>query len=191
MEKTFWEIRYKNQDTGWDVGEISNPLKEYINQLTDKNIKILIPGAGNGHEAEYLVNQGFKNVFILDIVANPLENLKQRIPQLAENHFICEDFFSHQAHYDLILEQTFFCAINPKDRKKYVQKMTTLLPKNGKIVGLLFCFTFDEHSGPPFGGSIEEYEHLFGNDFHLNINECYNSIKPRDGKELFIKLIKK
>ena len=191
MEKSYWVDRYENQDTAWDVGTITNPIKFYIDQLTDKSIKILIPGAGNGHEAEYLVNHGFNNVFVLDIVQKPLDVLKKRMPKIPENHFICEDFFSHQSHYDLILEQTFFCAINPKDRKKYVQKMTQLLPQNGKIVGLLFCFAFDENSGPPFGGSIQEYEHLFSKDFRLTINECYNSIKPRDGKELFIKLIKK
>ncbi|MFY7810521.1 MAG: methyltransferase domain-containing protein [Flavobacterium sp.] len=191
MEQNYWENRYKNNDTTWDIGTVSNPLKEYIDQLTDKNIKILIPGAGNGHEAEYLVNQGFKNVFVLDIVSNPLNDLKKRIPQLEEKQLICEDFFNHQSQYDLILEQTFFCAINPKNRKKYVQKIKNLLPKNGKIVGLLFCFPFDQNSGPPFGGSLEEYNNLFQKDFHLSINQCYNSIKPRAGKELFIKLIKK
>jgi hypothetical protein len=191
MEKSYWDNRYENQDTAWDVGTITNPIKYYIDQLSDKSIKILIPGAGNGHEAEYLVNQGFYNIFVLDIVQKPLDDLKKRIPKLPENHFICEDFFSHQSHYDLILEQTFFCAINPNERIKYVQKMTQLLPQNGKIVGLLFCFPFDENSGPPFGGSIQEYVQLFSKDFHLSINKCYNSIKPRDGKELFIKLIKK
>ena len=167
MEKTFWENRYKTQDTGWDIGTVSKPLKAYIDQLKDKNIKILIPGAGNGHEAEYLVNHGFKNIFVLDIVLSPLENLKKRIPQLDAQHFICEDFFAHQGSYDLILEQTFFCAINPKDRQKYVSKMKELLPKNGKIAGLLFCFPFEENSGPPFGGSQNEYEQLFGNDFEI------------------------
>ncbi|HXH19987.1 MAG TPA: hypothetical protein VNJ07_12995 [Chitinophagales bacterium] len=29
---------------------------------------------------------------------------------------IHRDFFKHQGRYDLIIEQTFFCAINPKPR---------------------------------------------------------------------------
>jgi SAM-dependent methyltransferase len=191
MEQFFWENRYKTQDTGWDIGSVSTPIKTYIDQLKDKNIKILIPGAGNGYEAEYLVNQGFKNVFVLDIVQEPLDNLKNRISNLNKKQLICEDFFTHQGTYDLILEQTFFCAINPKDRLKYVSKMTELLPKNAKIVGLLFSFPFDENIGPPFGGSQMEYEQLFGNDFDIYIENCYNSIKPRNGKELFVKFIKK
>jgi len=56
----YWENRYQNQQTGWDIGEISSPLKAYIDQLEDKSIKILIPGAGNAYEAEYLFLNGFK-----------------------------------------------------------------------------------------------------------------------------------
>ena len=43
----YWEERYQKQDTGWDIGTISTPLKEYIDQLTDKKCRILLPGAGN------------------------------------------------------------------------------------------------------------------------------------------------
>lgn len=191
MEQEYWKNRYKNKETGWDAGTITTPIKEYIDQLTDKNLKILIPGAGNSHEAEYIYNQGFKNVFVLDVIEEPLLNLKNRIPHFPESNLFLEDFFSHQGQYDLIMEQTFFCAINPKDRVKYVQKMTNLLSKNGKIVGLLFNFPFDENSEPPFGGSSEEYLNLFEKEFELEINPCYNSIKPREGKELFIKFTKK
>ena len=57
----YWQNRYLENSTGWDLGDISPPIKAYIDQLNNKNIKILIPGAGNAHEAEYLHNQGFKS----------------------------------------------------------------------------------------------------------------------------------
>ena len=44
---------------GWDLGEVSPPIKSYIDTLEDKNIRILIPGCGNTYEAEYLLEQGF------------------------------------------------------------------------------------------------------------------------------------
>ena len=53
-QKEYWINRYKEERTGWDIGYPSTPLKEYIDQLQDKNLRILIPGAGNGYEAEYL-----------------------------------------------------------------------------------------------------------------------------------------
>ncbi len=67
MSKEFWENRWQTNKTGWDLGEISPPLLNYINQLTNKELKILIPGCGNAYEAEYLYANGFKNTFIVPI----------------------------------------------------------------------------------------------------------------------------
>jgi hypothetical protein len=100
-------------------------------------------------------------------------------------------FFQHEGQYDLILEQTFFCAINPALRKDYVAKMKTLLMPEGKLVGVLFDKEFDKE-GPPFGGCKCEYEPLFKNDFHFKTFEaCYNSAKPREGSELFMIAVRK
>ena len=66
FDKKFWTDRYKSRQTQWDIGSISTPLKEYIDQLEDKNIKILIPGCGNAYEASYLFENGFNNVFLID-----------------------------------------------------------------------------------------------------------------------------
>lgn len=185
LNKQFWESRYKNKDTGWDIGQISTPIKEYVDQLSDKNISILIPGCGNGHEAEYLFFQGFKNVTILDIASEPLNNFKKRNPTFPKHQLVCQDFFDHENTYDLILEQTFFCAIDPTFREKYVNKMHFLLKKNGKLTGLLFAQKFGNNE-PPYGGSINEYTNLFSKKFNIKIIEkANNSIKPRKGKELF------
>ncbi|HIP32727.1 MAG TPA: SAM-dependent methyltransferase, partial [Crocinitomicaceae bacterium] len=66
LSQEFWSNRYKEESTGWDLGEISPPIKAYFYKVEDKGIKILIPGCGNGHEAEFLHNQGFSNVHVLD-----------------------------------------------------------------------------------------------------------------------------
>lgn len=151
----YWENRYQNQQTGWDIGEISSPLKAYINQLEDKSIKILIPGAGNAYEAEYLFLNGFKNVFVADIAAAPLQNIKKRLPSFPEKQLLHIDFFELEMQFDLILEQTFFCALPKSFRKAYAEKMQKLLKKEGKLVGLLFD---DElpNGNPPYGGSKKE-----------------------------------
>ncbi|WP_445719013.1 methyltransferase domain-containing protein [Flavobacterium sp.] len=180
----YWEERYQKGETGWDAGTITTPLKEYIDQLTDKNLTILIPGAGNGHEFDYLINNGFKNVFVVDIAITPLENIKKRKPKYS-SHLINADFFSLTTTFDLILEQTFFCALPPEMRQRYVEKMTSLLNPNGKLAGLLFDFPLTSE-GPPFGGSKSEYITLFSNTFSIKtLERAYNSIKPRENKELF------
>lgn len=185
LNKEYWENRYLNNEAGWDTGAVTTPIKTYIDQLTDKSIKILIPGAGNGYEFEYLISQGFDNVFVVDFAASPLNNIKKRMPSINDNQLIKADFFDIEGVYDLVIEQTFFCALQPDLREKYVQKMKSLLEPNGKIAGLLFQFPLTAQ-GPPFGGSETEYVNLFSNDFVIEtMSPCYNSILPRAGKELF------
>jgi methyl halide transferase len=184
LNKTYWETRYQNNETGWDAGTITTPLKDYIDQLTNKDLKILIPGAGNGYEFDYLIQKGFTNVFVIDIAPSPLEAIKKRNPEYS-SHLLLGDFFELNDTFDLILEQTFFCALNPKLRTDYVSKMHQLLQPNGKLAGLLFDFPLT-NEGPPFGGSKEEYSELFSNKFEIKtLEKAHNSIKPREGKELF------
>lgn len=186
LSKEFWEDRYTREDTGWDIGHISTPLKTYIDQLGDKTIKILVPGAGNGYEVVYLAEQGFSNITVIDIAKPPLEQLRKRLPETDGVTLIEGDFFDLEvSDFDLILEQTFFCALDPSLRTAYVLKMKQLLKPRGKLAGLLFNFPLTE-SGPPYGGDLKEYQMLFSKDFTMKVLEkAYNSIKPREGKELF------
>lgn len=190
LDKNFWNNRYAGNQTGWDVGAPTTPLKEFIDTLEDKSIRILIPGCGNAYEAEYLHGQGFENVFVIDIAPLALEGFKKRAPHFPEDHLFCGDFFEHTGQYDLILEQTFFCALNPELRSDYAKKMHELLVSKGKLAGVMFCFELTE-KGPPFGGSAEEYRGYFEEYFEIvSLEECKNSIKPRLGNELWVELIK-
>ncbi|MCM4157639.1 TPMT family class I SAM-dependent methyltransferase [Gramella sp. AN32] len=183
--KSFWEKRYKSGDTGWDIGQVSPPIQEYIYQLKNKEIKILIPGGGNSYETEYLFRNGFENVFLIDIAEKPLQNLKSRLPEFPDDQLIPGDFFDLDDDFDLILEQTFFCAIDPALRPDYARKSSELLKQQGKLAGVLFNTEFGKH-GPPFGGNKEEYLMYFSPYYEiLKFEECYNSIAPRAGRELF------
>ena len=191
LDKEYWNDRYLNDDFGWDAGDVTTPLKTYFGQLDNKDLKILIPGAGNSYEAEYLFNKGFKNVHVLDFAMEPLDNIKERCPGFPEEQLLRRDFFDHKGQYDLIIEQTFFCAIDPKLRTKYAEHIHSLLKPGGKLAGVLFNCEF-EKSGPPFGGSKEEYTDYFQPYFHFQTFDlCNNSIKPREGRELFINLVKR
>lgn len=190
LNSAYWQNRYETQSTGWDVGSITAPLKTYLDQIEDKSIRILIPGGGNSYEFEYLIEKGFTNVNVLDFAHQPLLNIQNRLPEVNPKQLIHVDFFEHSAAYDLIIEQTFYCALDPSLRDQYVQHMHRLLAKGGKLIGLLFQFPLTE-SGPPFGGSKEEYIHRFSPYFKIKTLEtAYNSIPPRQGNELFFIFIK-
>ncbi|HBL80525.1 MAG TPA: SAM-dependent methyltransferase [Aequorivita sp.] len=189
--EAFWNHKYLSGETGWDIGQVSTPIKEYIDQLSDKNLKILIPGGGNSYEAEYLFENGFNNVFVVDISSIPLKNLAERIPSFPKENLLHADFFELEDTFDLILEQTFFCALDPSLREAYTDKMHQLLKPDGKLVGLLFNIPLNDDK-PPFGGNKDEYENLFSEKFKIEKMEtAYNSIPPRARNELFFKLRKK
>lgn len=191
LSEEFWDTRYKNNDIGWDLGGISPPLQAYFDQLTNKDLKILIPGGGNSYEAEYLHYKGFKNVYVVDLSKTALHNIKQRVPSFPTAHLIHKNFFDLEISFDLIIEQTFFCALNPNLRASYTAKASELLRSHGKIVGLLFNVPLHTHK-PPFGGNKAEYITYFEPHFHIQVmSPAHNSHNSRQGKELFLKVQKK
>lgn len=190
MEKNYWDKRWKDQQTGWDVGSVSTPLKAYFDQLTNKDLRILIPGCGNAYEAEYLWEQGFHQTFIVEISELAVESFLKRYPKFPKDHIYTSDFFDLNIQFDLLIEQTFFCAIDPSRRNDYARHAAELLKPGGKLVGVLFNRDFE--GGPPFGGHLEEYVKTFSPYFELATCEtCYNSIAPRKDTELFIRFIRK
>ncbi len=190
LSQDFWQQRYEEGTTGWDMGGVSPPLKAFFDSLDNKDLRILIPGCGNAWEARYLVDQGFTDITVIDIAEAPVANLKAAIGEEGSKRckVIQGDFFTHSGAYDLIVEQTFFCAIDPSLRIAYAEHMATLLAPGGMLAGVLFRTPFDK-PGPPFGGTEEEYRQVFGKLFDIEIMElCRNSHPAREGNELFIRL---
>ncbi|MGO4821207.1 MULTISPECIES: methyltransferase domain-containing protein [unclassified Flavobacterium] len=189
LDQNYWDAQYQAQATGWDLGIVSPPIKAYIDTIKNKDIAILIPGCGNTYEASYLLQQGFTNVTVIDIAPSLVKIIEEKFITNTNIQVLLGDFFKHEGQYDLIIEQTFFCALPPTMRQKYVWKMHQLLANEGVLAGLLFNRTFDV--GPPFGGSKQEYEMLFKNAFDfINMDVAPNSVAPRANSELFIELKK-
>jgi len=183
LGEAYWDARYKDNTAAWDIGYVSPPMKTYIDSLTNKELEILIPGCGNTYEAEYLLQLGFRHITVIDIAPTVVEKLQVKFAGNACIQIVCGDFFAHEGQYDLILEQTFFCALPPVMRPRYVAKMHQLLKEYATLAGVLFNRSFVD--GPPFGGSQEEYEALFNNVFHsISMWPCDHSIVPRANSEL-------
>lgn len=188
---TDWEKRWQTGQTGWDLGAASPPLTAYADQIPPekRHLRVLIPGCGNGYEALHLLQHGFTNITMVDIAPTAVERLRQRLDAHKPDwetqlRPVCADFFTLEGPFDLILEQTFFCALDPALRPDYVLKMHDLLAPGGTLAGVLFDREFE--GGPPFGGDSAEYEALFQPRFHIRaLAPCYNSIAPRAGSEVF------
>ena len=143
LNDKYWTDRYQNRETGWDIGEVSTPIKEYIDQLKNKTIRILVPGCGNAYEAAYLVDMGFQDITLIDISEAKSNELAKKFVKNPCVKVLHGDFFNHTGNYDLIIEQTFFCALDPTLREAYVEKMHSLLSDGGKLAGVLFNRDFN------------------------------------------------
>lgn len=182
----YWTSRYTEGNFPWDLGHASPPLVEYMAGLEDKSLRILIPGGGYGHDLAWCHANGFVNAVTLDFSSQAIEGGRSRYPTLPPSAFLCQDFFAHQGQYDLILEQTFFCALPPTRRDEHLAKCANLLAPGGKLVGVLFDFPLTE-KGPPFGGSEAEYRQRLAPHFTVDkLERCRNSVPDRQGKELFL-----
>lgn len=189
---TDWEARWQAGQTGWDLGGVSPPLAAYIDQIPqlEKHLPILIPGCGSAYEASYLLERGFERILMLDLAPTAVERVKRRLDEMhpdwpARMEVRRGDFFELEGRFHRILEQTFFCAIDPALRPRYVEQMHRLLLPEGRLAGVLFDRDFE--GGPPFGGSARAYQALFEPLFHLRtLAPCYNSAAPRAGSEVFL-----
>jgi SAM-dependent methyltransferase len=188
LGKDFWNDKYLKNNIGWDLENVSPPIAAYFDQVENKELKILIPGAGNSHEAEHLFNHGFKNITVIDLSPTAIQNFKIRVPEFPKENTLVGDFFHLGGYFDIILEQTFFCALNKSLRPQYAEKTTQLLSPKGKLLGLMFNAPLNQDH-PPFGGDIQEYQSLFSPYYNIvSMEPCYNSHPSRDGKEIWVKM---
>jgi SAM-dependent methyltransferase len=189
LSASAWENRYQSGDTPWDL---QGPTPEFLRLAEEKRLPLkgraLVPGGGRGYDAVWLAKQGLE-VDIVDfsptaLLATQELAFKEKVTVHAYN----QDFFAlpshgyHQERYDLILEYTFFCAIDPKLRAQYVKAVASLLKPNGLFVGLFFPLQTDK-AGPPFEVSREEVKLLFNPNFRFTTEEPKASVKPRAGRE--------
>ena len=65
-----------------------------------------------------------------------VENLKEKFRNFSNIKIVLGDFFEHKGQYDLVIEQTFFCALPPIMREKYVVEIHKILKDKGLEIGL-------------------------------------------------------
>ena len=191
LDAEYWQSRYAEDDAPWDLGAISPAILEILDGLDNKSMQILIPGSGRGHEAVYLRQKGFSNVYLCDWASGAFDYLLEGFPSYPKEQLLIQDFFTLDQKFDLILEQTFFCALPRTMRYDYARKMGELLTDEGRLTGLLFASEF-EKPGPPFGGTKIEYISIF--EPYLEVEYmaiAMNSIPPRQGNELIFRALAK
>lgn len=150
--RNFWQSRYREGNIPWDLGESSQPVRWLIDRYFPKSGNVLIPGCGRGHEALYLAEQGY-GVTAIDLIAEPLAYLrKEARKRKLRIEILQQDIFNLPVFYDLLfdvfLEQTFFCAIDPSLYEEYEALAYRTLRPGGQFLGVFMEVPWD--GGPPY-----------------------------------------
>lgn len=192
LDPDYWNARYRGEQTGWDLGAANPALVDAVCERADPTDRILIPGAGRAHEAIELWRRGYRDTFVLDWAAEAIAAVRSQ-PAVADaglsaaeldERLVHADFFAHEGRYDFLLEQTFFCALDPGLRRDYVAQAAALLQPAGTWLGVLFDREFPA-PGPPFGGSAEAYRRLFSTHFRVErLEPNVKAVGPRNGHEV-------
>jgi SAM-dependent methyltransferase len=192
-EKEFWNQRYIDKNTGWDLGQVAPPFVHLVEaRKLAPYSSILIPGAGRSWEAAYLSRHGF-DVTCVDFAPEAIAEARE----LAKNEgarvrFLEEDLFDLTPEktggvFDYILEQTCFCAIDPDRRPDYVKMAVRMIRPGGEMVGLFYVH--GREGGPPWTTTAEEVRALFRDHFDfLEFAITDLSVESRKGEEILARL---
>ena len=181
-----WQGHYETNDLGWDLGQVAPPFVKLWEEGKLPAGNVLVPGCGRGHEVVFLAENGF-DVTAIDFSRGAVTYLERALEERNLNgRVLHQDFFCmenyHDGIYDLVLEQTFFCAISPRKRQDYVQSVTRLLKPRGMLVGLFY--QTDKEGGPPYNTTREDIERNFAKNFEIQeLDKTSLSHEQRKDKE--------
>ena len=174
----FWDKRFKSGVMPWDAGAVPAALQAYLQQrdAAEQARRVLIPGCGSAHEAAFLDRLGW-SVVALDFSAAAVEAARRNLGDWGGT-LVQEDFFSHQpqAHYELIYERAFLCALPRKLWAGYGERLMQLLAPGGHLVG--YYFFGDDLKGPPFPINRGQLEALLAPYFDLIADEAVTDSIP-------------
>lgn len=190
----FWSQIYQQETPKWDLGKPAPALVDMLPRLKLPKSRVLVLGCGLGHDAAFFAENGHV-VTAVDMSPDAIKGARSlyadRYPQIT---WIEADLFklSHEHHqaYDLVFEQTCYCAINPTLRDELILKWRQFLANQGHLLGVFFAM--EKKQGPPFGGTEWELRERLKKHFQFIFWGRWNkSIDRRNGKELLIYAVKK
>ncbi len=189
-KEAYWSKIYRSEDPGWNLGEPALALQDMMPRLKISKSRILVLGCGDGHDAAFFAQAGHL-VTAVDISPLALERAKKLYGHLENLKFLEADLFKlpreMDSSFDVVFEQTCYCAINPSRRQELVKVWNRLLTQDGHLMGVFFAF--EKRQGPPFGGSEWELRRRLKGSYHpIFWGRWQNSVPRRQGKEFFVYL---
>jgi len=204
----FWDQAYLEDRATWDIGTptpvFDSMLRECGLQIAgygrhgrlfsspqgSSSRRVLVPGCGRGYDAMLFAQYGFE-VTAVDFAPEAVKFLRaEAANRNLRMEILQDDLFTlseeNIARYEIVLEYTCICAIDPARRWEYLHMLHRLLAPGGYFIGLIFPID-GRPGGPPYAierdSFLSELTTLFDVRF-LDIPKT--SIKPRRGKEILV-----
>jgi len=157
--KKHWETVYetKNPDQVSWTQDVPKTSLAFIHSFgLPKTAKIIDIGGGDSKLADFLLDEGFENITVLDISAKALEKVKQRLGDKAGKvHWIVSDIttFQPDTTYDVWHDRATFHFLTTK---KQVSKYMDIARKS--VAGFLTIGTFSDQGPKKCSGlDIKQY----------------------------------
>jgi len=187
MEAKFWEEAWENGQIGFHQGDFNKNLVEYFELLNlQKNQEVLVPLCGKTLDMNFLLQQ--------HLIVNGVELVEQAIKDYLNENKIDEikvenvesfklystnalklyhgDFHLFQQvgkTYNAIYDRASMIALPPMMRRTHAEVLTALTNRSGKILLITLEYEQSKVSGPPHSVTEEEIEHLFQENFDIQL----------------------
>lgn len=188
-----WSEIYKEMPIpNWDLQQPHPAFVDMLPRLKQPRSRILILGCGEGHDAAFFAEEGHI-VTAVDFSDVALDRARKKYGHLSIQ-FVHADAFklphNFDKSFDVVIEHTHYCAIDPYRRSQLVQVWNRCLIQGGLLMGVFF--STEKRSGPPYGSTEWEIRQRLQKDYHfLFWGRWKNSPPQRQGRELFILAQKK
>ena len=159
IRKKHWETVYetKNPDQVSWTQEVPKTSLEFIHSFgLDKQAKIIDIGGGDSKLVDFLIEEGFENISVLDISSAAIEKAKKRLGNKAEKvNWIVSDIteFNPSETYDVWHDRATFHFLTTKPEiEKYMETARK------SVSGYLTIGTFSENGPKKCSGlDIKQY----------------------------------
>ncbi|MBB4807498.1 ubiquinone/menaquinone biosynthesis C-methylase UbiE [Chryseobacterium defluvii] len=191
--KNHWETVYETKNpnqVSWTQKKPQISLDLINSFKLEKNARIIDIGGGDSNLADFLLEEGYQNITVLDISAKALEKAQKRLGPNASNvTWIEADIteFEPDEAYDLWHDRAAFHFLTkPEHIQKYISTAQNCI-KKGMVIG-----TFSKNGPTKCSGlDILQYdekslEALFENGFEKINVIMENHTTPFDTKQNFV-----
>jgi SAM-dependent methyltransferase len=177
-----WDARYREQNTPWDLGDAPPALRRLLGSLPPGRLRVLVPGAGPGHDAIAWARAGH-DVVAVDFAPSAVAAARARARKAGVSLEVVEaDVFAlppeFAGAFDVVWEQTCYCAIPLDRRRAYATAMARALKPGGVFLGLLWHH--GQEGGPPFDVTVADVRGDLAEAFEeVSIEPVVDSVESR------------